>query len=177
MSKVNQLKINFHFPFHYISRIFRFSQKTVFRVSGKFLPNFSISISRQFWMIQKRFCLTSILDMVDLDICRGGKRQIEGHSLYSICTVAIHSFTPGLKRWKISVLLTKESHPPSFLSFVVLWDADRPFLSSEKGWKSQQHKLLNADEKQGKYGARPTFHEFLLRSTFPGHVFARDAGD
>ena len=74
---------------------------------------------------------------------------------HSASTLAIHSFTPGLKRWKISVLLTKESHRPSFLSFVVLWDAAQAFLLSavslEKGWKSQvkncRHRHKTAEQR------------------------------
>ena len=45
ISKVNQLKINFHFPFHFIQRIFKSSQKTV---SHELLPNLSLSISFNF---------------------------------------------------------------------------------------------------------------------------------
>ena len=148
MSKVSQLKINFHFPFHYISRIFRSSQKTVFRVSGKFFTKF------------QHIDISSILNdpktlLSEVNSWFGGswyfrrrKNQIEEkkkswgsalglyclYCLYCwVCTASIHSFTPGVKRWKISVLLSKESHHPSFLSFDVLWDAA---VSLEKGWKS-----------------------------------------
>ena len=76
---------------------------------GNFLPNFSISISRQFWMIQKRFCLKSILDSADLDISGGGKtklrkrKKIEGqHWVCTVCTAGfvLHPFILSRRVWK-----------------------------------------------------------------------------